>query len=104
MIRALSIALDKSWEETYTEICIQGYKLSDMPSSNYVWGQYLKSKGFTRHTAERDENVAEFVANHREGMYVLGCDSHVVAAAEGCYYDAWDSGNEPVIYYWTDKE
>lgn len=30
VIRALSIALDKPWEETYMEICAQGFKMADM--------------------------------------------------------------------------
>ena len=46
VVRAISKALDMSWEDVYIELTIQGYLLGDLLSSNGVWGDYLKSKGF----------------------------------------------------------
>ncbi len=86
------------------EICAQGFKMADMPSANHVWGTYLRNKGFQRRTAEPDISVSEFCAKYNKGIYILGCDSHVVAAIDGCYYDAWDSGDEAVVYYWALSE
>lgn len=104
VIRALSIALDKSWEETYLDICAQGFKMADMPSANHVWGQYLRENGFSRVTAEPNMTVSEFCKKNEQGIYILGCDSHVVAAIDGHYCDSWDSGDETVVYYWTLSE
>ena len=47
-IRAISIALNQSWDMTYWEICKQGFIMCDMPSANHVWGEYLETKGFIR--------------------------------------------------------
>lgn len=104
VVRAISIALDKPWEEIYIDICAQGFKMADMPSANHVWGRYLRDKGFEWRTAEPDITVAEFCERHGEGTFILGLDSHVVAAADGCYHDAWDSGDETVVYYWALSE
>lgn len=49
VVRALSKATGKSWEETYIELCLLGYIAGDLPSSNKIWDTYLTSQGFTRH-------------------------------------------------------
>jgi len=35
-VRAISIALKKTWEEAYIDLCLQGYIMCDMPSANHV--------------------------------------------------------------------
>ena len=37
VVRAISKVLDKSWDETYIELCIQGYLMKDFGDSNQVW-------------------------------------------------------------------
>lgn len=98
-VRAISKALGEDWYKTYIGLCVYGFRLCDMPSANYVWGEYLKSRGFSRAMVDCC-TVSEFCESHNAGRYVLALDSHVVAAADGDYYDTWDSGNEPVLYYW----
>lgn len=104
VIRALSKALDKTWEETYAGVCLKGFELGDMPSANHVWGAYLRDHGFTRHVipAEYVEHytVEDFAGNHPNGTYVLGLDQHVVCVKDGDYFDSWPSGQEVVHYYW----
>lgn len=78
--------------------------MADMPSANHVWGRYLRDKGFERRTAEPDITAAEFCERHEKGTFILGLDSHVVATVDGYYYDAWDSGDETVLYYWALSE
>ena len=48
VVRAISKALNQSWEETYIELSLLGYIMGDWGSSNSVWNAYLKSKGFIR--------------------------------------------------------
>lgn len=104
VIRALSKTLDQSWEETYLGICLQGYTMHDMPSSNSVWGAYLRSKGYARHILPMNYpvgySVADFVLEHNDNC-VLALDGHVVSACNGDYFDTWDSGDKPVLYYWS---
>ena len=108
VIRAISTATEERWEKTYVELAIQGFMMSDMPSSNHVWGAYLASKGYNRriipNTCPECYTIRDFTEDHPEGTYILATGSHVVAVIDGDYYDTWDSGDEVPIYYWEKEE
>lgn len=80
----------------------------DMPSSNAVWSSYLMLNGYKRYaipnTCPYCYTIKQFTFDHPYGRYLLATGSHVVTAINGNYYDAWDSGNEIPIYYWTKEE
>lgn len=103
VVRALSLALDQDWDTTYLELMSQGFSMKDMPSSNAVWGQYLKNKGYKRYVIP-DEcpdcyTISEFCTDNPQGIYILGTGTHVVTIKDGSYYDTWDSGREIPLYY-----
>lgn len=104
VIRAIATVLGLSWETVYMGIVLQGLKMHDMPSSNHVWGEYLKMKGFRRSivpdTCPACYTVRDFCREHDSGRYVLATGTHVIGAIDGDYYDTWNSGAEVVIYYW----
>ena len=108
VVRAIATATDDKWEKAYVELAIQGFMMSDMPSSNHVWGSYLMSKGFERHiipnTCPDCYTVKDFCEEHPEGTYILATGSHVVAVIDGDYYDTWDSGDEIPIYFWEEAQ
>lgn len=105
VIRAISTALNKSWGEVYMWICVYGLIMHDMPSSNAVWGEYLKEQGFRRHPidthGENDYTVYDFCEDFPRGTFILALESHVICVIDGCYYDSWDSGDETPLYYWA---
>ena len=107
-VRALSIALDQSWDNTYMDICAQGAMMHDMPSSNDVWGYYLMSKGFDRHLIEKEcktcYKLKDFCEDHPEGTFVVSTGTHAVAVINGDYYDTGDSGRCIPIFYYEKKE
>lgn len=107
-IRAISTITGKSWEETYIDVCMQGFILKDMPSSNHVWGAYLKRKGFMRYvipnTCPDCYTVSQFAEDHPIGKFILALHGHVVAVIDGDYYDTWDSGSQIPLYYWKKEE
>ncbi|MBQ0112409.1 MAG: hypothetical protein KBT03_04685 [Bacteroidales bacterium] len=103
-VRAISKLLDKSWEDVYCSLCDYGLMNFDMPSSNYVWGQYLHDRGYSRHimpdTCPHCYTVRRFAEEHPHGRYLLALNGHVVCCINGTYFDTWDSGDEIVLYYW----
>ncbi len=107
-IRALSKALGMSWEQTYIELAIYGFMYCDIMNSNNLWGKYLKDKGFKREIIPDDKpddyTVEDFCEEHPKGLYILALQNHVLTVIDGNYFDAWRSGDEPVIYVWTRKE
>ena len=107
-VRAISKALEQSWEQSYTGLCLQGFEMGDMPSSNAVWGAYLRRNGFRRHvipdTCPDCYTVEEFAAEHPQGTYILAISGHVVCVKDGDWHDTWQSGNEIPLYYWERNE
>lgn len=103
-VRAISNALQKSWDETYMGLCMKGMELADMPSSNTVWGEYLKENGYVRKIIPTEcpycYTVQDFCRDHPTGVFLLSLNSHVVCVINGDWYDIWDSGEESPIFYW----
>ena len=103
-IRAISLLLNQTWEDTYIGIAAHGLLMHNMPSSNKVWGEYLKRNGYIRarlpNTCPDCYTVKDFCNDFPIGSYLLALDEHVVAVIDGKYYDTWDSGNEVPLYYW----
>ena len=104
VIRALSTALDETWDRLYAELAVQGYMMKDMPSSNHVWSTYLGGKGFKCAVVPNNYTVMTFSENYPSGVYILATGSHVVTVIDGNYYDSWDSGKETPIYYFYKEE
>lgn len=104
VIRAISRATGKTWDEAFADLMETAYKLKDMPTVNYVWTAYLKRHGFEGHmipdTCPDCYTVREFAFEHPRGTYILGTGTHAVAVVDGNYYDSWNSGDEvPIFYY-----
>jgi hypothetical protein len=95
--------LGKDWNTIYLGVVLQGFKSKNMPSSNAVWGEYLRHKGFRRYAIPNScpdcYTVADFADEHPKGRYLLATGSHVIAVINGDYYDTWDSGEEVPVYY-----
>lgn len=107
-VRAISKALDMSWDDAYLAICFQGFMEKDMPNGNSIWGAYLRNKGFTRgiipDSCPDCYTLKDFCTDNPEGVFVVGTGTHVIAVVDGKYYDAWDSGNEIPVYYWKQRK
>lgn len=107
-VRAVAKALDMSWEDAYVLICVNGYAMGDMPSSDSVWGSVLRQNGFYKkaisNTCPDCYTVQDFCEDHPAGTYVLGFGGHTATVVDGDLYDSWDSHNEIPIYVWYRKE
>lgn len=107
-VRAVAKATNQTWEQAYIALIVQGFSACDMPSSNAVWGEVLRSKGFTRHIISNEcpdcYTLMDFCQEYPKGTYVVALPSHAVAVKDGSYYDAWDSGQETPLYFWKRKE
>lgn len=105
VIRAIGKAVGQDWTDAYIGLCSEGLVFKDLPSSNYVWGMYLKKYGFEEHmissVCPNCMTVSEFAKTHPKGRYVLACQNHVVCVDDGDYFDTWDSGDEIVLYYYA---
>ena len=108
VIRAISIATGKPWDDVSIELFVKAHAMKDMRSTNRVWGAYLNDLGYKRtiipDTCPDCYTVIDFTKDHPTGTFILGTGTHVVTVKNGNYYDTWDSGNELPIYYWTKED
>lgn len=107
-VRAVSKALNISWEDAYAKIASNGYAMGDMPSSDSVWGSVLRQNGFYREAIPNEcpdcYTAKDFCKDNPYGIYVLGFGGHVATVVDGDLYDSWNSENEIPVYVWFRKE
>lgn len=107
-VRAISLATGKSWENVYLELCIKGYTLCDMPSSNDVWGSYLIDDGWEYYHLQDNcpfcYTIENFCKDHPKGTYIVATGTHIVCIKDGIYLDTWDSGDKVPLFYFYKKE
>lgn len=100
-IRAVSLALDISWEDAYALLAAAGYAMGDLPNSNEVITAVLRQHGFYMKAIDCQNcyTVADFCKDHPYGVFVLFTSGHVVTCIDSDNYDIWDSSGEPVLFY-----
>lgn len=107
-IRALTLALEETWDNTYLLVSAKAFEMKDMPSSNPVWAAVLRQNGFKRYVIPNEcpdcYTIEEFCRDHPRGLYVLATGTHVVTVMDGNYWDTWDSGKKIPIYYFMKEE
>ena len=103
VVRAISLATERDWDTVYLGIATKGYEMKDMPSSNAVWGAYLKHEGFRRYVIPNEcpdcYTIEDFCMDHPTGTYILATGTHAVCVKDGDHYDTWDSGREVPVFY-----
>ncbi len=104
VIRAIAKVTGLSWKETYLELTRQGILMGDLPNANSVWGAYLQERGFRQYVIPDRcpldcYTVKDFCKDNPVGTYILGTGTHAIAVIDGDYYDAFDSGDETIIFY-----
>lgn len=107
VVRAISIAEGRSWDEIHAELCDLSREMGTMPSVNWLWGLWLKTHGYRAfllpESCPECVTVREFCRRFRHGVFVIGTGEHAVAVADGNYLDAWDSGDLVPTYFFKKK-
>lgn len=108
VIRAISVAEQTEWDETFLDLMTKSFQMKDIPSANEVWGSYLKDLGYSRYvipnTCPDCYTIRDFATDNPVGTFILATGTHVVAVIDGSYLDTWDSGNEVPIYYFEKEK
>lgn len=97
-VRAISLANNKSWDETYIELSEYARKQANMPDDVEYIDSYLK-----HHYEElcgcrgKELTVGEFVRYNREGTFLITMRGHITCCINGCIYDIFDPSDS---YVW----
>lgn len=105
VIRAICIALDKTWTEVSDELYFSyARRYFSVTCDDAIWGRYLYDYGFEPfllpHICPKCVTIDEFTKMYPRGTYIIGTGSHAVAVIDGNYYDSWDSGQEIPSFFW----
>ena len=107
VIRAIAIATNQSWRETYRDLCRIGEIEGDLPNANWIWGMYLRRKGGEQfllpESCPECITVRAFAERYPEGTYVIGTGDHAVAVISGDWYDSWNSAEAVPTEFWRIK-
>ena len=112
VFRAISNALDQTWEQTVMEMaefsCKTGYAINDKKGIE----RYLKSKGWVKYKQPRKEDGTKYtgkefceeIQTHRRWyepqiVAMIG-GHHIVSIMWGQVQDIWDCTNKTVGNYW----
>lgn len=106
VVRAISIALDLSWDVVYNDLCQLGSQLKRMPNDRQNYRTYLTNCGMVRtgisnKKGSKRPTVDSFAASHKKGIYILEVAHHIVTVRDGHYYDTWDCGDKCLYGYWA---
>lgn len=121
VIRGIALTTGMDWYKVHDDLCALSRVMADMPSSNRVWKQYLKSLGMVENQIENScpncLTVDKFCRDHPDGRYILSTaefskanhnvlvtGTHVLAVINGDYIDTWDSGIDvPLSYFYVGR-
>ncbi len=106
-VRAISKALDTTWESAYITLALNGLQMCDVMNADSVIGATLRQNGFVRKSLPPScpdcYTVEDFCREYPTGTYVLFFGGHVCCVKDGNDYDAWDSTAETPQYFWTNE-
>ena len=102
--RALSKALNISWEKAYALKYVNGFQMGNEGVADEVWGSVLRQHRFRReivpNTCPDCYTVADFCEDHPKGVFVVKSENHVATVVDGVLFDSWDSSMNVPQYYW----
>lgn len=104
-VRAVSAALDISWDEAFDLIAHNAKQMGAMMHRDAAWGSVLRQHGFKRaiipNSCPDCYTAEDFCIDNPQGTYVLGFGTHTAAVVDGgVLLDTWDSSDEVPIYVW----
>lgn len=107
VIRALSLGLNKSWEDVYKDLTNLGIKKGLMLNDRNNWKQYLKDFGYKMEKMPKKLNgkrytVEEFINElaYNKQTYIIKIANHLTVVKDKKLYDTWNCKNKCVGNYW----
>lgn len=99
VIRAISVAENKTWGDTYDELSKiakkNGILLDDV---NFV--EPLLDYRYNRVRTYFSETVEDFIKEHPYGTYLITMNGHITVSKDGTIYDTFDCRNRILRDAW----
>lgn len=102
VIRAISLAENKTWEETYDELSYyakqEGILLNDVTFVDKYLENKYKDECYKCNGSRA--TVKEFLIKSRTGTYLIAMQGHITCVKDGIIYDTWDCSNKRIWKVW----
>lgn len=111
VVRAISNATGKPWDEVYMALCNIGFNLKAMPNDDKTYEQYLMELGWEKQRQPRKPDNTKYLAKELAEMSgqgngivaVIRVANHLSAVSHGFILDTWDCGDKTVGNFWVCK-
>lgn len=109
VIRAVALANNSDWDDTYAFLCNLGRSKCRMPNSKEVYEAFLKKEGWIKHKMPKHDNgkkytVKELVELYPNKTLIISIPKHLTVAVSNELFDTWDCSNKYVCNYFTNEE
>lgn len=108
VIRALAVAMDKSWKDVFSEMTQQTLETGIMYDEKKGYEKYLEKNNWTKHKMpRRGDNtkytVKEFLEElaNKNTAYVIAVAGHLTVIKDLTLIDTWDCSCKSVGNYYT---
>ena len=107
VIRAITIATNKNWEDVYRELTELGISKGLMINDKRNWKMYLRRLGYEQQKTPKKENnkrytIQEFCEELAEVQqeYIISIRGHLTIVKNKNLYDIWNCSNKCMGNYW----
>lgn len=102
VVRAISLAENKSWEQTYDELSEiaknEGIILDDVTFvDKYLQDRYIES---CQRCNNKRVTIKQFLEENRTGVYLITMKGHITCVINGILYDTWDCSRNKIWSIW----
>lgn len=97
-VRAISLATDRSWDETFESLCKFAQIQAIMPNDVTYIDDYLESKFEQVYDFKQNKKitVGRFADEHPYGTYLITMNGHITCLKNGEIYDTFDPSDRVV--------
>jgi len=106
VVRAISIALNLDYKETYLELARRQKELTGKRSARNgvhkeVYDKFLKERGWVWHSAPKFDGRKAYHHDMPQGVVIVRMARHLAAVIDGTVHDSWNSTHKMVYGYWA---
>ena len=103
VIRAISLALNKSWDEVFNDLVKIAKIKKSVPNQDIVYFSYLEKYERVTIKAEKDKKRLK-VEDIKYKNCVVKVANHITCIKDGVLCDIWDIRKKAVYRYWIIEE
>lgn len=106
VIRAISLALDKNYEQVYKELFELSLKTGYMINDKRNEEKYIISNGFVKHKQPKKPNGKKYTVGEidklcKNPVILVSCARHLTVVLNGMLTDIWDCRAKCISNYYT---